>query len=60
MRFLIENRCQIGENKESYDFSGPRDEERVNEKDSNHNTLLRVNSNEKGLKWFKLIKYFLN
>ena len=33
MRFLKENRYQIGENKESYDFSGSRDEERVNEKD---------------------------
>ena len=33
-------------NRESFDFSGSRDEERVNEKKLNHKTPLSVKSNE--------------
>ena len=37
---------KLQENRESFGFSGSKDEERVNEKDSNRKTPLRVKSNE--------------
>ena len=37
---------KLKENRESFDFSGSRDEEKVNEKDSNRKISSRVKSNE--------------
>ena len=45
MRFLKENWYISWKNRESFDFSGSRDEERANEKYSNSKTPLRVKSN---------------
>ena len=41
---------KLQENRESFGFSGSKDEERVNEKDSNRKTPLRVKSNEEVFK----------
>ena len=43
---MKKNDSEVKSNKELFDFSGSRDKERLNEKDSNRKTPLRVKSNE--------------